>query len=44
MGMLRTPSQGDGISVAPKKLPPRRQEWKSGYIQICNKGYKQSEH
>ena len=36
--MFRTLSPGDSISA------PRRQEGKSGYIQVCNKGSRQSEH
>ena len=33
VGMLRTPSLGDSISVALRKNAPRRQEGKAGYIQ-----------
>ena len=32
------------ISIALKKTARRRQEGKSGYIQVCNKGSRQSEH
>ena len=44
MGMLRTLSPEDSISVTlKKKTAPRRQEGKSAYIQVCNKGSRQSE-
>ena len=43
VGMFRTPSLGEGISVAPRKLF-QGGRGKSGYIQVCNKGSRQSEH
>ena len=43
VGLFRTLSPGDSISVT-EKTAPRRQEGKSGYIQVCNKGSKQPEH
>ena len=42
VGMFRTPSLGEGISVAPRKLF-QGGRGKSGYIQVCNKGSRQSE-
>ena len=41
--MFRTPSLGQDLSSS-EKTAPRRQEGDSGYIQICNKGSRQSEH
>ena len=41
--MFRTLSQGDSISVALRKLLQGGGE-KSGHIQVCNKGSRQSEH
>ena len=43
VGMLRSLSPGDSISVALRKLLQGGGE-KSGYIQVCNKGSRQSEH
>ena len=43
VGIFRTRSPGDSISVA-EKTASRRQESKSGYIQVCSKGSRLSEH
>ena len=43
VGMFRTLSQGDSISVALRKLLQGGGE-KSGYIQVCNNRSRQSEH
>ena len=42
-GMFRTPGPGEGISVALRKLL-QGGRGKSGYVQVCNKGSRQSEH
>ena len=41
--MFRTLSLGNSISSS-EKTAARRQERESGYIQVCNKGSRQSEH
>ena len=43
VGMFRTWSPGDSISVA-EKTASGRQEGKSGYIQVCSKGSRLPEH
>ena len=43
MGKFRTPSPGDSILVSLRKLL-QGGRGKSGYIQVCNTGYRQSEH
>ena len=43
VGMLRTPSLGRQHLSSSEKTAPRRQEGKSSYIQVCNKGSRQSE-
>ena len=42
VGKFRTPSPGDSISVALRKV--WEWEWESGCIQIYSKGSRQSEH
>ena len=42
--MFRTLSPGDSISTALRKLLQEGRRGKSGYIQVCNKGSRQSEH
>ena len=42
--MFNTLSPGDRFPVALKKTVRRRQEGKSGYTQVCNKGSSQSEY
>ena len=40
--MFRTLSPGDSISTALRKLLQEGRRGKSGYIQVCNKGGRQS--
>ena len=40
---FRISSPEDSNSSDPEKTAPRRQEGKSGYIQVCNKGSRQPE-
>ena len=44
VGMFRTQSPGDNISVALRKLLQGGRRGKLGYIQVCNKGSRQAEH
>ena len=43
VGMFRT-QPGRQHLRSSKKTAPRSQEGKSGFIQVCNKGSRQSEH
>ena len=44
VGMFRTLSPGDSISVALRKLLQGVRRVKSGYMKICNKGSRHSEY
>ena len=44
VGMFRTPSQETAYLSSSEKTAPRRKEGESGYIQVCNKGIRQSEY
>ena len=44
MGIFRTPSPGDSISVVLRKQLQEDRRGKSDYIQVCNKGSKEPEH